>query len=726
MSEDTNDWEYTQWEGGYSGAGKSAVWSNNNIEGGIFRRKVFKDGYAKRFGPWNRVILNPKEVEIPVVARKGEGAIFICGYIDGGASRTLQYYNGELEYDSATERFSSKWYTDTAWTLSDSIISRRISEKEEDVGETLVDPNWDASIYGGMEWSRTDEETGEVVVDKSDWREELKNKYILPYTLEGSPFIKRFAYQSLTKSSFFNDGLVKRDANYFSTAFKYLFRTFYYDNTKYRGIELFVKELQHQIPNNFYTSIWYYSTFVFNNDIRNYVAHKYLKNKPFITCDYCFDNTEKNDFIFFKNIYNNCIISEKYADITKFEYDWRICYCLVARFYTGQCNFLLNNQQYKNIKYGINIVDCDQYSKKNKIAYSSFNRLIETNSYFFYKFSIDFQNQYGFLYEVYKGNKNAKINVTFPSHAGTKELVIVQEDNITNTRPNYTVGEQVFYSDYEELTKTLVDVKSVGKDEYDNHKLVVNVTEISKKIPAWDSFSLKNFYVEEYNVEESYSDTYNLRLYYGDYEEASLFLQHDPFMSNLSLGNYTDSIGSQFKSYIPQRIEFYSAIKNKNFGNALRYTTTSKIIENDLTDRSKGKKTKLIYTGHWMGVSVMPANTQYHEYLRGTENLAWFHDDVKNISDFEYVENIKLRITNLSSFFIPDSSFFEELHKKEYDTVNENEITFEVRYEEKISKYERYTHTFYDYNAYSVMTQHPATIVSLSGNVSVKGDFEYK
>lgn len=222
MAEDTNDWEYTQWEGGYSGAGKSAVWSNNNIEGGIFRRKVFKDGYAKRFGPWNRVILNPKEVEIPVIERKpqGEGAIFICGYIDGGASRTLQYYNGELEYDSATERFSSKWYTDTAWTLSDSIISRRISEKEEDVGETLVDPNWDASVYGGIEWSMYEPINLENVkgisfdiefnsspkISKEDWRPTLANNtenYFVLYSLiRGIDWVKRFSYQSLTKSGY--------------------------------------------------------------------------------------------------------------------------------------------------------------------------------------------------------------------------------------------------------------------------------------------------------------------------------------------------------------------------------------------------------------------------------------------------------------------------------------------------------------------------------------------
>ena len=401
MAEDTNDWEYTQWEGGYSGAGKSAVWSNNNIEGGIFRRKVFKDGYAKRFGPWNRVILNPKEVEIPVVARKGEGAIFICGYIDGGASRTLQYYNGELEYDSATERFSSKWYTDTAWTLSDSIISRRISEKEEDVGETLVDPNWDASVYG-MELEKTNKEI----------------EFVSSPTSSLYLNIRRFEYQSLTKCSFDQESPYKRNTNYYNNIIKKLFEDVYiYSKTGYYGedittrlLDTYDSQLEEDVPTVKYCNT--HNRYYFDNPSNVYSLNSKITGIPSILYDvndvittgvedieniFCHSESLDSYYAMPRKIITSAkktsdLLATRYGDsyfienvnFTKLEYDYRISYNLLESFfsisnenYTHYSNSLKNEEK-KILYYGVDQNDTTKtlllkdYASNNTIGYSSY------------------------------------------------------------------------------------------------------------------------------------------------------------------------------------------------------------------------------------------------------------------------------------------------------------------------------------------------------------------
>lgn len=258
------------WRGGSpEGKGRGAVNANNEIlPEEEFRQKRFPGGYAKRCGEWNRVVYDTVIEEPPPEYKKKEGWLFVCGYsnnpeyVEGAgdlAQRLLHYHTGELYYDAVNEIFTDKWDSATAWTLSDSVVSRRISADPKDVGETFVDPNWDNTVYGGVEWSinepiyeeglepgfhRNLKFNSSETISTKDWREKLlfneDNYYILGPTIFGYDYILRFDYQSLTKNSYDTQFKKKhniditgvdfvRDASFYKDISKYIYEPSFCD-----------------------------------------------------------------------------------------------------------------------------------------------------------------------------------------------------------------------------------------------------------------------------------------------------------------------------------------------------------------------------------------------------------------------------------------------------------------------------------------------------------------
>ena len=428
------DWEYTQWEGGYSGAGKSAVWSNNNIEGGIFRRKVFKDGYAKRFGEWNKVFIKEEEEEeIPIRERTPEGSIFISGwgnetvtnsYSYGGQTYSWSYkvknlliQSGDIEYNSLTKRFKSKWYQAKTWILSDSIVSKRISTDDKEVGHVLADVQafYNINAQGGFGVNLA---TRPEDVAYYPYYE----KNCLGVWPRGFPFIKRYEYQSITKNSLDQESAFARDTSYYSSIFQELYEIprqnltdlsaslsmedcgcgkFHASGEEAANLkaELIKKNVSaynftlHSIDQN-----------LLNKNITNQKSKFYINLEEFRAHP---DNIaegikmykgseEEKTYDMFSVEFADCYYKDKStliegSDITKLEYDWRIYYDLLTPF--TPCDIktivksakvmLVEDEYYDGITFGylkgyeedITPIYLRDYVKKNNYGYNSYFNL---------------------------------------------------------------------------------------------------------------------------------------------------------------------------------------------------------------------------------------------------------------------------------------------------------------------------------------------------------------
>ena len=210
------------------GKGRGAVNANNEIlPEEEFRQKRFPGGYAKRCGEWNRVVYDNVIEEPPPEYKKKEGWLFVCGYIDTELaysyySRRRQDYSGNLDYDVINEIFTDKWTEDTTWTLSDSVTTRRLSDDLKKVGHTLISDSgyndWNYSSGSSLYGSENYEEW--MKISYGDLR--YYNMFIFP---RAYPYIKRFEYQSITKSSLDQTSSFKRNTEYYSKAIKETYET---------------------------------------------------------------------------------------------------------------------------------------------------------------------------------------------------------------------------------------------------------------------------------------------------------------------------------------------------------------------------------------------------------------------------------------------------------------------------------------------------------------------
>lgn len=420
--------------------GRGAVNSNNEIIPELeFQQKRIKDGVAKRCGEWNHVITKiPEAKKPPVFEIKKEGWLFLNGYLGDGQKRTISYYIGELFYDEANEIFTDKWATATAWTLSDSVVSRRISEDLRYVGEAFVDPNWDNTIYGGVEWSMYEplyDGTKELVfnqeatVSKDDWREKLlfnEADYLIlaPFPC-GIDYLKRFDYQSLTKSSYDKT----RDSAYYQQVAKDFFEPqvsnyrFYKKNDfgniykckhcgKFmRGYSSTVNKVANKTvgvafeitKTDSYDDV-YISRFnnemepTYEEEFRGYYDSRETMFGAYYTQKYI-STVDKSKTLGASEKLNSelprlhskqsdiyLLLSSKEFDVTQYEYNPFLNISLRdSNFNYSNYKITLDyvNPVHSNLKKRKTIKDYDfnRYFKKNKIAFASFKKLISYNEY---------------------------------------------------------------------------------------------------------------------------------------------------------------------------------------------------------------------------------------------------------------------------------------------------------------------------------------------------------
>ena len=423
------------WKSGTpNSVGRGAVNSNNEIIPELeFQQKRIKDGVAKRCWEWNHVTKIPEAKKPPVFEIKKEGWLFLNGYLGEGQQRALSYYIGELFYDEANEIFTDKWAQTTVWTLSDSVVSRRISEDARYVGEAFVDSNWDNTIYGGVEWSMYEplyDGTKELVfnqeatISTEDWREKLlfnETDYLIlaPFPC-GIDYLKRFDYQSLTKSSYDKT----RDSTYYQQVAKDFFEPRVFDDnffkdgafkgvhiceecgTKYATAELDVDKEKLKIMGVIFDqngSTDYQTIAKFNNEPVKKIIGKNVEDDFYLTDsdeelskyintidkDFPFEilaagnKTNKNLPILHSNqadIY--LLFSTNDFDVTQYEYN------PFFEVNAGHSNF--GNLNYEITLDFVNPIkpkskkrkslkdyDINEYFKNNKISFKSFNRKIE-------------------------------------------------------------------------------------------------------------------------------------------------------------------------------------------------------------------------------------------------------------------------------------------------------------------------------------------------------------
>lgn len=284
-----DDWNFTKWLGGhFSALGKGAVWGNNNIiPDESFRRRQFKDGYAKRFGLWNTVIINPQEVEIPEARKHGKGIIYLHGSVNG------PFFEGRMFYDTYTERFSIEFEEISYPVYSDAINLRRMSTTRENVG----------LVQGSIPYIR------------------VKDFNTAPIE-NGTVYIKRFEYQSITKSSLDTTSPYRRNTKYYSMVFNELYE-------KGRPLE-FEKKLCCSRCGQYY-----YTGALMPADQSASIAFQKDKDAPgyFYTVDDREPMRVANpqhkqyyDAEEIENLKNYKPIRAVKWDITKYDYDYRILY----------------------------------------------------------------------------------------------------------------------------------------------------------------------------------------------------------------------------------------------------------------------------------------------------------------------------------------------------------------------------------------------------------------
>lgn len=341
---DEKEFYYTQWQNGKSAAGRSAVWSDNNIiPNAEFTRKTFTDGYAKRCGDWNKVVLTPTTTTIIGKPKGAEGVLYIHG-------KNTPYYSGNIIYDTLSERFSAEFTTIDYPKFSDSITLRRISTAKSDAG----------LVIGSIE------------------KEQVKDAYDKLTVISSNVYIKRFEYQSITKASLDQESKFRRDTYYYSMVFDYLYERG--EQTEFEkkfccsrcGQYYYTGAL---MPENNSKAIAY-------RDDPELVGHFYTidtenKEKRIITNTLHSQYIDKEEI---DNLTNYRTIQNTNADVTKQEYDYRILFYPNALFGTSlihgyqgslevkecECTYGLTNAYDKQ---GITV---KEFAKKNKYAYSSY------------------------------------------------------------------------------------------------------------------------------------------------------------------------------------------------------------------------------------------------------------------------------------------------------------------------------------------------------------------
>lgn len=293
-----SDWNFTKWLGGFSGLGRKGVWSQNNIlPDEIAQRHTYQGVTTKRFGLWNTVRVTPEEPEIPPRNPRGKGIIYLHGSTNG------PFFEGEMTYDTYTERFEIKFEEISYPVYSDCANLRRMSELRENVGR----------VYGSIPYAR------------------IKDFQMAPIE-NGKTYIKRFEYQSVTKSSLDTTSPYRRNTEYYSKVFNELYE-------KGRPLE-FEKKLCCSRCGQYY-----YTGALMPADQSASIAFQKDEDAPgfFYTVDdreeMRVQNPQHKQYIKaeeIKNLKDYKTIRAVNWDITKQEYDYRILYYPKWNFFQGK------------------------------------------------------------------------------------------------------------------------------------------------------------------------------------------------------------------------------------------------------------------------------------------------------------------------------------------------------------------------------------------------------
>ena len=335
---------------GFSSIGKSKVNTNNEIIPELqFQQQRFSGGLAKRFFEYNTIIKKEEEVSEIKIERTGKGALYIHG-------KNTPYYSGDLIYNKTTERFSVKFEQIDYPVFSDCIIFKRITTDRDKVGR----------IYGSHPNGRI-------------------RDYSAANIAQGIVYVKRFEYQSITKSSLDQETTFRRDKNYYSKVF--------YEFYEKGRVKEFEKKLCCHKCGKFY-----YTGNLMPEENSTCIA---LRNDQYATgVFYTVDNNNRlvtnpqhpqyvsNEMV--ENLKNYSLINFRDLDITKYDYDYRILYYPHWYFIGAHISYYQGSTALKrcNTRYGLTNTDqpitVDDFAKKNNFFYESYAdfmyKIVNSNS----------------------------------------------------------------------------------------------------------------------------------------------------------------------------------------------------------------------------------------------------------------------------------------------------------------------------------------------------------
>lgn len=339
----------TKLKNGFSGIGKSKVNSNNQIIPDLpFQQQRFKGGISKRFGEYNSITLEKEEKEVIFRDPVGKGAIYIHG-------ANTPYYSGDIVYNKITERFSSTFSQIDYPVFSDCIIFKRISTDKSQVGR----------IYGSHPNGR------------------VRDYYPMKIP-QGMCYIKRFEYQSITKSSLDQETKYRRDKNYYSKVFEELYE-------KGRPVEFEKVLCCRKCGQYYYTgslmpeekspciALTKDGSGKYKGTVKEEMAGKFYtidSRERKVTNPLHTQYVDAEEFDNYKKGYK--IIRFTELDITKYDYDYRILYYPKIRFpsyYIYQYQGALQGKKC-SARYGItrdgSPITVEEFSQKNNFFYSSY------------------------------------------------------------------------------------------------------------------------------------------------------------------------------------------------------------------------------------------------------------------------------------------------------------------------------------------------------------------
>lgn len=342
-----SDWNFTKWLGGFSGLGRKGVWSQNNIlPDEIAQRHTYQGVTTKRFGLWNTVRVTPEEPEIPPRNPRGKGIIYLHGSTNG------PFFEGEMTYDTYTERFEIKFEEISYPVYSDCANLRRMSELRENVGR----------VYGSIPYAR------------------IKDFQMAPIE-NGKTYIKRFEYQSVTKSSLDTESPYRRNTKYYSNVFNQLYE-------KGRPLE-FEKKLCCSRCGQYY-----YTGALMPADQSASIAFQKDSDAPgyFYTVDDREEMRVQNpqhkqyyDAEEIENLRDYKTIRAVDWDITKQEYDYRILYYPKWQFFQAEitgyqgatgwvdCDCRHGIKAYTTMGTEGSYINVQEYAEQNEYSYMSYS-----------------------------------------------------------------------------------------------------------------------------------------------------------------------------------------------------------------------------------------------------------------------------------------------------------------------------------------------------------------